>query len=306
MNKRLLMTPDLLARKRAEMLTDTAYEGRWRSLKRVAESNAMTESSREWLPTLAAMSLLTDEPKYAARAEVLLASAVNSGYTLISADRGKPVGQEVFQLAIAYDWLGDRLSPDMLARVGATLAAWGKWIWPETNFARAGAWGIDAPWDNYWMSFLTGSWLAGLALGDDALINLSRQKWQRGLAWILEHELGGFLVEGSTYGSGSLLALLQTLCANKTATGEELHPWFQSALSATFQLTTPGMGAKLPYGDAASDYKGVHSDTDRFSALLMAQFGGRADDAKAWLDGISRNRSKRAQSLWFEYAYYPS
>jgi hypothetical protein len=65
----------------------------------------MTESSREWLPTLAAMSLLTDEPKYAARAEVLLASAVNSGYTLISADRGKPVGQEVLQLAIAYDWI---------------------------------------------------------------------------------------------------------------------------------------------------------------------------------------------------------
>jgi hypothetical protein len=305
MNRRLLMTPDILARKRAEMLTDTAYEGRWRSLKRVAESNAMTESSREWLPTLAAMSLLTDEPKYAARAEVLLASAVNSGYTLISADRGKPVGQEVFQLAIAYDWLGDRLSPDMLARVGATLAAWGKWIWPETNFARVGAWGIDAPWDNYHHEFIRGSWLAGLAIGDDALIALSRQKWSKALAWLQEHQPGGFVSEGSNYGVGTAVSILEFLSANKTATGEALPAWANGLLDTMFQLTTPGMGAKLPYGDQASAYPAVHSDTDRLAAMLIGAFGGRASDARWWLDNIKRNRCLRAQDLYAEFLWIP-
>lgn len=306
------MTPELLARKKAETLTDLTYEGRWRSLQR-AGSVAMTENNREWLPTLAAMSLLTDAPGWAERAEVLLAPIVNSGITLITPDRGKPVGQEVLQVALAYDWIGDRLTPGMRDRLKATLETWGQWVFPETNPARAGALGIDAPWSNYFFEFLRASWLAGLALqGDspvgDTLIALSRGKWLiRAFPWLKEHCAGGYHVEGSNYGLGCLVSILEMLLANKTATGEEIPGWLDDALDVLFHTTTPGMGGKAPFSDQASDYHAVQSDTDRLAALLMASLaGGCEENCKYWLDNIKRNRCLRGPSLWFEYMYYPS
>ncbi len=299
------MSPELLVRKKAETLIDTSYEGRWRSLQRAA-SNALTETSREWLPTLATMSLLTDDPKWAAKATQTLTAIVGSGLSLITPDRGKPVGQETFQLALAYDFMHDRISPPLVAGVQATLRAWGNWVWPETNPARAGAWGVENPADNYFWEFVRATWLAGLALDDAALIALSRQKWQKGLTWLQEHEPAGVFAEGSNYGIGSLVSILQALCSNFTATGEAVPDWCRGALWAMFEMTSPGMGAKTPWGDQASSYPAVQSDTDRFAALMMATFGSLPGPARYWLDNIARNRSKRAQSFWFEFMMYPS
>jgi hypothetical protein len=308
----LLMTPELLTRKRAEMLTDTSYPGRWKSLTRAA-GNAMVETSREWLPTLAAMSLLTDDPKWVARAEVLLQPVFTSGLSIITPDRGKPVGSEVFQLALTYNWLHDRLTPATVASLRATLEAWGQWIWPETNPARVGAWGIDAPWNNYYYEFLRGSWLAGLVLyGDspvgDVLLNLAQKRWvDRAYPWLTQFCAGGYHVEGTNYGLGCLVSILQSVMANGTVLGVPSVMTFPNeAMQATFQTTTPGMGAKAPMGDQASSYPALHSDTDRLAVLMMATFGRQPGMCRYWLDNLVRDRCKRAQSFWFEYLYYPS
>lgn len=308
---RILMTADLLAKKKAGTLTDTAFNGRWRTLKGAA-GNALTENSREWLPTLAAMSLLTDDPKWVARAEVLLGSLPAKGTTPIEGDRGKAVGAEVFQLAIAYDWLHDRLQPALLLQLQSVLEKWGQWIWPETNPTRATAWQIDAPWSNYYWEYMRACWLAGLALeGDspvgDTLLNLARNRWtMRALPWLTEHAPAGYMAEGSNYGAGSLVSLLECVYADRTARGFAIAPWVQEAFETVIQMTSPGMGIKAAFGDQSSAYKGVHSDTDRMIGLLMATFGGAAGQARWWLDSIARNRSKRAQELMWDYLFYPS
>lgn len=307
---RLLITPDLLSRKKAETLTDLAFNGRWKTLKGVAE-DALKATSREWLPTYATMSLLTGDPRWAAKASQMI-EGIPDGPAIIAADRGKPVGQEVFQLAIAYDWMFDRLTPAAQAKAKLLLETWGKFPWPETNPARkANDWGVEMPWDNYFWSFLCGSWLAGLALGENdfnggALVAASKIRWDKGSKWLLEHQPGGIFAEGSSYGAGTLVSILLSLSANLTATGEALPAWANSAMLAIITQTTPGMGGKAPWGDQASSYPALHSDLDRLAVMLLANFGDLPISSKTWLNSIVRNRSKRGESAWFEYLLYPT
>lgn len=298
---RLFFTPETLAAKKAEAAANVP---RWKSLKAVTQA-AFTETSKDWIPNLALCYAITGDAKYARRAYTLLKLVTDKGMASFIADSGKPAAELMLYAALVYDWCNDALTDQERIGLESQMTDWNSWIWAP----REKAWGVDAPADNYFAGFIEATWLYGLATSDEVSATLARDKFlKRLLPFLQTEEKGGFLVEGSNYGAGSLASILRFLAAHKTATGENLigmTEWVEEAWWCQFHMTAPNMIGKAPLGDQASSYNSKHSDTDRAIGLLLATYAGMKEQVKPWLDNIKPSICTRGADFWFEWLWYP-
>src|SRR5437867_7743967 len=108
------------------------------------------------------------------------------------------------------------------------------------------------------------STMVGLALYADSpkppgYIALGLTKWNQTVRPYLEtYGAGGYLLEGTTYGAGTLFRMFWYLSAYKSATGEDLFnapgfTWPRQAVMAKLYLTVPTMDRNYPGGDQARE-----------------------------------------------------
>jgi hypothetical protein len=174
---RIWLTPPVLTRLKAQAAADSP---RWQTLKRACDKSGPPDWDIGVMDYALAYQV-TGNPGYADKAITLMQLWVNGGLGTITGDSGYQVRVVLPAMAVGYDWCYDRLTPAQRAQFQTQMEQWADWVWPETNPARATAWAVDNPGNNYYHGFMM-TWLVGLALAGDSpkaigYIDLARQKW---------------------------------------------------------------------------------------------------------------------------------
>lgn len=306
------LTPERLANLKLEAAAGSA---RWRALKGICDSNFTTP----WDAGPIAYALVykvTGDINYRDVALSLLRNDIKQGVDAISPDSGYPCRSVLSRCAVVFDWLKDEmLQTDRMTTI-TVMEAWGWWVWPETNPSRSTAWSINNPGDNYFHGFMM-TWMIGLALLGESpraqgLIDMAVARWNGLLKDYLEQQgEGGYLLEGTNYGAGSMFRIFWYLWAHKTKTGVDLFParrWTTQAVLCKLHLTTPRKDRIYPGGDQARISSAPLSDYDRSSMLVAMNAFGQplAGYAKYWLNTISPNRDQFSFTQWEEFLWYDS
>lgn len=273
--------------------------------------NAANVAPADWnsgIPCYALAYLVTGKGDYAQRAWDLMAQSMQAGLGQVSTDSFYQCRNYFIAAPLVFDWLHDWMSAAQRDQLQADLEACTASVWPETNPSRKGQWAVDNPNNNYYHGFML-TWLAGLALFGDSFqaqftIDLTRGKWDSMVVPMFKGVgSGGYMIEGTAYGSASTMEILQYTLAHQSATGEDLiasQPWFTDLVSTMLALTNPPMTELAPYGDLAA---GPVGDTQRRVMLMLA---GHDPRCKAWLDGCTPNRCTQRLNAWCEFLWYPA
>jgi hypothetical protein len=309
---RIWLTPPVLTRLRAQA---AANSPRWQALKSAVDRSATPDWDIGVIDYALAYQV-TGNTWYADQAIALMQLWVNGGLGTITGDSGYQTRVVLPAMAVGYDWCYDRLTPAQRARFRTQMEQWADWVWPETNPARAHAWAVDAPGNNYYHGFMM-TWLIGLALAGDSAkaggyIDLARQKWLTAVEPYLNTTgAGGYLLEGTNYGTGSTRAIFWYLSAHASATGEDLvnapgFTWARDAILSKLYQTTPERDRVYPGGDQARDSTAPLSDYDRGSMLvsLSSLDPTTVGYAKWWLDNTRPNQDQWRFTQWEEFLWY--
>jgi hypothetical protein len=314
---RLLLTPTLLARLKASA---AANSPRWRTLKSSCDSWMSSTSPYE--VSIGNYSLayqITGNPAYAAKAISIMEANVAKGLAAISYDAGYGTRTVLPAMAIGYDWCYDRMTAAQRTRFRTQMETWADWTWPETNPARATAWGVRLVGNNYYHGFMS-TWLIGLALSGDSAkaagyINAAKNRWHTEVRPYLDrYAEGGYLLEGTNYGTGSMFRIYQYLAAHLTATGEDLlnvggFTWPRQAVIAKLYLTAPSMNRNYPGGDQSRSSSALMGDADRAGIMAALAYvnldSTTAGYGRWWLDRIKPNPIQSRADKWMEFLWYP-
>jgi hypothetical protein len=313
---RIWMSPAILATLKARAARNTS---RWQVLKDLVD-----RPGQDWDIGIANYSvayIVTGDPIYAEKSWALMDQSMGAATAQVSApdptvtpdptgtgevspDSGYACRSYFPAASVCRDYLDPWLSPAQKAKLEADLRTCAAWVWPETNPSRAGAWAVDNPGNNYWYGFLT-TWLAGLTLGDDAIINLALSKWTTMASpYLAGPAAGGCMYEGTSYSTDSLSLMMFSTYAHATATGTAYGvPWQNQALQMLAHQTTPEMDALMPWGDQTKDQGGGLVDAGRLPFLLGAAQG--VPWARTWLDNAVPNVMLQRRNAWAEFLWYP-
>lgn len=190
--------------------------------------------------------------------------------------------------AYSYDWNYPWMTTIQKQRCAAGMLDLCDSVWPETNAARTGAWGVDDFADNYFWGFMSTFAMALAVSGDDTgavdiyspgsgadragtHIALALSKWATFAADIATPinlvGAGGGWSEGTGYGAMDTLMVGRFADAALT-TGKMIdNVWFEAALRYLLHITTPDFAHKVPWGDQAADSFAGFTTIDRTAML---------------------------------------
>jgi hypothetical protein len=312
---RLFLTPERLTLLKSRA---AANAPKFKDLKLIADAAltpAVTGGSDVSIQNCGLLYQITGDPKYATKAIQLMEIMIAAPSGVITRDSGYDTRNLFPTLALGYDWCYDRLTDDQKQRICRRLEQWVEWTWPDTNPARAGAWAVNNPGNNYWIGFLS-TWMVGLALLGDSpkasgFISLAQQKWQQvGRPYYDRYHKGGYPSEGTAYGKPG--ALLEVLAAHSTATDENLLDpatlaWVKEVAYCWMHVTAPSLRHIYPGGDQARISAAPTSEYDRLVGLLLLNFltGPEAGYIKWWLDHITPSSMNAWKYYrWNEFLWY--
>jgi hypothetical protein len=175
-------------------------------------------------------------------------------------------------------------------------------------------WGQDRPGDNFYHRFLLSTWLAGLTLEGDSpkaagYLTHALRRWREEVRPYLEtHAAGGYLAEGTHYGTGTMARIWTYLLAHETATSERIlsennFRWPAESISARLYLTTPDMDYLAPLGDQPANVTGRINDQSRMGMLAAMSYGW-GDLIRYWLDNVTPAVSQDRLNRWQEFLWY--
>jgi hypothetical protein len=286
---------------------------RWQTLKDIAD-----RPGSDWgdagLEGYSLVYLVTGDPQYAAKAWTLMSASMASGLAEVTGDSGYPARSYFPGAATCLDWCWPALTATQRTQLIADLATNAAWVWPSTNPARAGAWSISDPGDNYWYGFLQ-TWLAGLSLygihpSAPGLVSDALNEWNTvALPYLNTTAAGGVMFEGTSYSVDSLGLLLWCLEAHSSATDQDLitpqiaSGWCKDAITAMIHLTAPTLDRLAPLGDQTKSSGGSLQDAARLPMLIAASHGNL--DALNWCQSTIPNRVQLRNNAWLEFAFGP-
>jgi hypothetical protein len=313
---RLWLHGDKLVRLRLAVAANSA---RWQSLKRACDGSFGSSSPYEVsVPNFALVYQLTGNPAYARKAIALMQGMVDKSLAAITYDSGYGVRTVLPAMAMGYDWCYDQMTPAQRTTFRRQMETWADWVWPETNPARATAWGVRLIGNNYYHGFMT-TWLVGLALHGESpkaagYIENALRRWHEEVRPYLDrYGEGGYLLEGTNYGPASVFRIFQYLSAHQSATGEDLlnvpgFAWPRQSIIAKLYLTAPTMDRAYPGADQSRVASAPLADQDRhgvMAALSHLQLDATtAGYGRWWLDHIKPNPTRQRSELWVEFLYY--
>jgi hypothetical protein len=301
---RLLLTPTLLASLKAKA---AARDRSWLAVKASADDllhKRVAPFSRTGCPdnsicyeyqgagwgaltTLSFAYQVSGDAKYASKAleivSVITATQAAGDLTPISVDSGYPSRFAAAVLAIAYDWLYDRLDAPTKTSMFDTMNAWFDWY--KTN-----ALDRDGPaYSNYFGGHVLGFGYIGMATAGEnprgseiAAYIRSRFDATVGAAFTNGVFAGGYPVEGHVYGINHFVRLLSYMQAVKTATGEDLtskSSYPQKILYSLLYNLKPNRWQFTDEADYAGDLTGIADPT--LSMMLPALTVGSPESAYA-------------------------
>jgi hypothetical protein len=213
-------------------------------------------------------------------AGMLAPAAIDSGY---------PSRSAVYGLAIAYDWLHDRLTTQQKVAVGRALNLWYDW------FRRAAFENSGPAYGNYFGGHLLGFGLAGFATetenprGREIAAHI-RDLFQTHVvpAFASGGFAGGFPVEGYLYGANHFQRLLYYMLAAQTATGGNSvsrSGYPQKIARSLLYNLKPNNWQVSDEGAGAGDYTGVLSPA---LPILLASLLAGTDEGR-WMQHLHRN-----------------
>jgi hypothetical protein len=304
---RIWITPDRMTNLRAHVSANTVQ---WRAVKaradaQLARGTAFTRDVDEWtLGDLGLACLLTGDARYAQRAESLLQQWAVDTNTL-QRDSGfdyRHLGLTVMGL----DWCYAGLSAGVRQQVATWLMDRADWVWPDTNSARNGAWGVASAPNNYFWGFMMTGPAALAAYGDDTRVgpvsgasrpeyhvNLVRTKWSRlAVPFMTGWARGGVFAEGTNYEATRPMALFAD--AFYTSLGDASYrsdPFFQALYRWQLQQVAPDGQHFVYLGEQARDSEGGIIYYERSHHLLLTSIPNVASAAE-------RAISYRMASQW--------
>ena len=297
---RVWMTPDRITRLRAQASAGTV---RWQRVKALADAQlalgaATSSDDLIAIPSICAAYLGTGDARYTQRAGVILTALAVDTYDL-KYDSGYPYRFEYPLFTIGLDWCYDGLSVGLHHQVATWLMNRADWVWLETNPARAGAWAINSPDNNYWWGFMMTGPAALAAAGDDTLPGnrpaahqtLALTKWTTiAKPYFATDGLGGAWNEGTGYDSSWYVGRFAD--AFLTAGMPVSDPFLEASIRWRLAATMPGYGNKIPFGDQARVSDAPLFIYDRVSMLTTLPPAGApallASQVQAWLDQIGQ------------------
>lgn len=313
---RIWLTPTVLAGLKERHATG---ELRWAAFKRQCDTLLTSTSPYDVsVQNYALLYAVTGETRYADKAIALMQAAVAKGLDAVTYDAGYGARTVLPAMAVGYDWCYDRMTADQRTRFRTQMEAWADWVWPETNPARASGWGVTLIGNNYYSGFMM-TWMIGLALHGDSpkatgYIDAARDRWLTKLRPHLERFGGGYMLEGTNYGTGSVFRICELLAAHATATGEEFltapgFNWPRETVLAKIHLTTPDRKRLYLGGDQSRVSSAPLFDADRESMVALLTVGGVGDQiagyGRHWLDTISLAQVVTRAERWVEALWYP-
>ena len=312
---RIWLLPDTLARLKAAA---AANDPNWKLLKSDCDefltSDSLSDTSAQ---NYALAWQVAGDTRYADKAISIMQRLVDRGTDGITGDSYYYTRTVLPSMAVGWDWCYARLSAAQRTAFRAQMEAWADAVWPETNPARAGAWGVNKPGSNYFHGFMM-TWMIGLALlGESAkaqgYVDLAKSKWNSIVVpYLAQYGAGGYLLEGTNYGPDILEFIFSYLTAHRTATGEDFlnvppgNFWAREALLAKLYLATPDYTHKAPWGDQSSNSHAPMAQADRASALIAMNYldSTTAGMMRSYLDRIVLSRSAWRFADWQELLWY--
>jgi hypothetical protein len=302
---RLLLTPALLASLKAKA---AAKDRAWLGVKGAADElarksvapfsrNGCPDNSicydyqgQGWLTALTTLAFayqVTRDPKYGSKVlqivAVITETHAKADLTPISADSGFPSRSAAAGLAIAYDWVYDRLDAATKASMFDTMNAWFDWY-------KANALDRDGPaLSNYFGGHVLGFGYIGMATagenprGDEiAAYVRSRFDATVGAAFSNGVFAGGYPVEGYVYGVNHFVRLLSYMQGVKTATGQDLKSrsgYPQKIIESLLYNLKPNRWQFPDEADYPGDLTGIADPA--LSAMLPVLAAGTPESAYA-------------------------
>ncbi len=176
-------------------------------------------------------------------------------------DAGFPSRSAIYGLAIAYDWLHDRLTANEKAAVVQAVNLWFDW------FKRAAFENNGPAYGNYFGGHVMGFGLAGFATEADNPRGSEIVAYIGGLfkthvapAFATGGFVGGYPVEAYAYGTNHFQRLLYYMLAVKTSTGDDIisrTDYAQKIARNLLYNLKPNNWQVSDEGDFAGDYTGV-------------------------------------------------
>lgn len=285
---RLWVTPERIGNLRAHVSANTVQ---WQAVKRRADDQlsrgtAFTPDVDEWnLGDLGIACLVTTDARYAQRAEAVL-----SQYAVVTNTLQRDSGFDYRHLPLsimAFDWCYAGLSDALRKQVATWLMDRADWVWPDTNSARRGAWGVASAPNNYFWGFMMTGPAALAAHGDDTGVgtvsganrpqyhaHLTRTKWSslvvpffRGWA------RGGVVAEGTNYEPTRTAALFAD--AFRTSVSDSAYvsdPFFRAIYQWQLQQVAPNGQHFVYLGEQARDSEGSIIYYERTHHLMLTAF----------------------------------
>jgi hypothetical protein len=291
----------------------------------------------DWKSMLEALSLayqVTGNRAYASKGIELVDYIASLGVAgmlaPVAIDAGFPTRSAIYGLAIAYDWLRDRMTTAQRAAVVQAINLWFDW------FSRAAFENNGPAYGNYFGGHLLGFGLAGLATESDnprglEIVDLIRDRFQAHVApaFTTGGFAGGYPVEGYAYGGNHFQRLLSYMLAVETAAGTDIiadsgarRDYARRIARHLLYALKPNDWQVSDEGAFAGDYTGVlppalpivlsslleGTDEGRWMQhlaqhLAVAPHGGQTTDAFVRLLFFDRARSaadyRLTQPTWF-------
>ena len=297
---RVWMTADRLTRLRAQASANTP---RWQRVKATADAEVAkggAAGDTRMLPDLCAAYLATSDQRYAIRAGVLITNYATNANTL-QGDSGYPYRFWLPLVTMGLDWCYNGLTAGQRHQAATWLMNQADWVWPETNTARANAWGMYAG-SNYWWGFMTTGPAALAAQGDDTLSGtlsgadragfhrqLALTKWNgTAVPYFGADGAGGAWSEGTNYDSSWFVGRFAD--AFLTAGTPLSTTWLDASLRWRLASTMPGGGYKAPLGDQSrvSDASMYAYDRMAAMAVLPSANSSLAMQVQGWLNQVGQ------------------
>lgn len=240
---------------------------------------------------------------------------IPTGIKEVSGDSGYQARNYFLAASAVLDWCSPVLTVVERQTLVADIEACADWVYPRTNPARVGMWGVEAYGNNYHAGFQY-TWLAGLALyGDSAkaqgYVDEGLRRWNSNvLPYLNTTAAGGVLFEGSSYSTDYLGMTLLQLLAHSTATDQDLltsqlNPgWCHDAIYAMIHQTAPSLAEIIPDGDQTKSSSGALSDSHRIP-MLVAWENNANLDALGWLNATKPSRCQQRLNAAIEFLLGP-
>jgi hypothetical protein len=224
----------------------------------------------------------------------------------------------------AYDWCYDQMTTAQRQQVAKWLMDRADAVWPETNSARNGGWGLW-PSNNYYWGFMFTCPAALAAYGDDPTtsgtvsspnrplyhINLGLTHWKNDvLPWANSWGVGGMFAESTGYDSTNYVAMIAD--GYLTAYGTDLvnnggTTFLHDSMLWRLHSTTPTLDRYYPLGDRPTSPGAWLSDWDRWrmcvpmtdtTDTVLQPYG------KDWLNTITPSLDTTSIMCGYDFLYY--